>query len=319
VNPFRLLVAGIVLLLGRGKRRRDRQVLPMPEPQGGARAEAAVFALLGAVSLAALGFAVVYFTSADTRLLGLALGLAFLFAAAAAIVFAKRLLPEEELVKPRPELGDEHATEEVLGIVEEGGRPVSRKRLLLTAAGGAGAALGAAAILPALSLGPSAGPALSRSPWRRGRRLVDEHDHPIVADEIALGSFRTAFPEGADKEDMASPVVVVRIPEKDLELPHGRSSWAPRGILAYSKICTHAACAVALFRYPTYHPREPGPALICPCHYSTFDVARGAEVVFGPAGRPLPQLPLEIDGDGTLVAGGGFSDRVGPSWLKVRE
>jgi ubiquinol-cytochrome c reductase iron-sulfur subunit len=319
MNPFRLLVAGLALLLGRGRRKREREVLPAPKPAGGARSELAVFMLLGGVSLAAVAFGVVYFTSASTPLLGLTLGLAFVFAAAASIVFAKRLLPEEEVVKHRPELGNEQAIEEALDAVEEGGRQLSRKRLLLTAAGGAGAALGAAAILPALSLGPSAGSAFSRSPWRRGSRLVDEHDHPLVADEISVGSFRTAFPEGVDKDDLASPVVVVRIPENELDLPHERSGWAPRGIVAYSKVCTHAACAVALFRYPSYNQREPGPALVCPCHYSTFDVARGGLVTFGPAGRALPQLPLEIDPEGKLVAGGGFSGRVGPSWLKVRK
>ena len=318
MNPFRLLVAGVVLLLGRGRRRRGREVPPKPQPTGGPGSEALVLLLLGAVSLAALAFGVVYFTNASTPLLGLTLGLAFVFAAAASIVFAKRLLPEEEYVKPRPELGNEEAVAEVDEVVAESGRGVSRKRLLLTAAGGAGAVLGAATLLPALSLGPSAGGAFVRSAWRRGKRLVDEHDQPLVADEIALGSFRTAFPEGVNKDDLASPLVVVRIPENELRLPHERSGWAPRGIIAYSKICTHAACAVALFRYPSYRPREPGPALVCPCHYSTFDVARGGEVIFGPAGRALPQLPLEIDADGNLVAGGDFSGRVGPSWLKVR-
>ena len=44
----------------------------------------------------------------------------------------------------------------------------------------------------------------------------------------------------------------------------------------------------------------------------------GAKVLFGPAGRPLPQLPLEIDGDGNLRARGGFSGPVGPSWWGVR-
>jgi ubiquinol-cytochrome c reductase iron-sulfur subunit len=56
---------------------------------------------------------------------------------------------------------------------------------------------------------------------------------------------------------------------------------------------------------------------VCPCHYSTFDPTTGATVVFGPAGRPLPQLPLAIDTDGVLTAGGNYSDAVGPSWWGV--
>ena len=42
-------------------------------------------------------------------------------------------------------------------------------------------------------------------------------------------------------------------------------------------------------------------------------------VIFGPAGRSLPQLPLEIDSSGRLRAGGNFSGPVGPSWWGVRE
>jgi ubiquinol-cytochrome c reductase iron-sulfur subunit len=97
-----------------------------------------------------------------------------------------------------------------------------------------------------------------------------------------------------------------------------RKDWAPRGIVAYSKICTHAGCAVALYRKPTFAAVEPRPALVCPCHYSTFDPARGGAVLFGPAGRPLPQLPLEIDRNGHLRAAGTFSGPVGPGWWGVR-
>ncbi|MGH9060320.1 MAG: Rieske (2Fe-2S) protein, partial [Acidimicrobiales bacterium] len=90
------------------------------------------------------------------------------------------------------------------------------------------------------------------------------------------------------------------------------------GILAYSKICTHAGCAIGLYRKPLFPGVEPEPALVCPCHYSTFNPADGAQVIYGPAGRPLPQLPLTIDAQGNLRAGGNFSARVGPSWWGVR-
>ena len=118
---------------------------------------------------------------------------------------------------------------------------------------------------------------------------------------------------------VSDAVVVVRVDPGKLDLSPGRDDWAPDGILAYSKICTHAGCAVNLFRKPLYPPRTPGPALVCPCHYSTFDVLRGAAVNFGPAGRPLPQLPLAIDRGGHLVATGSLSGKVGPAWSGVRE
>src|SRR4030095_9150247 len=98
--------------------------------------------------------------------------------------------------------------------------------------------------------------------------------------------------------------LVVRLHEDDLRLPQQREGWAPRGILAFSKICTHAGCAVSMFRCPFFSPKVPKPALVCPCHYSTFDPARGGKVIFGPAGRPLPQLPVAVDERGELPAAG---------------
>jgi ubiquinol-cytochrome c reductase iron-sulfur subunit len=170
-----------------------------------------------------------------------------------------------------------------------------------------------------VSLGPiwDTGP-LDRSPWRRGRRVVDEHGKPIKADDILEETFYTGFPEGAAKEDIASSIVIVRVNASKLKLPPGREGWAPQGILAFSKICTHAGCAIALYRKPTFTPVEPNPALVCPCHYSTFDPYTGGSVIYGPAGRPLPQLPLEVDADGNLRAAGNYSARVGPGWWNVR-
>jgi len=137
-------------------------------------------------------------------------------------------------------------------------------------------------------------------------------DVSLTVDE---GSFVTAFPEHADKEDLGSPIVVVRVDPSTLNLPAQRRTWAPEGILAYSKICTHAACAISLYRSPLSPSTQArGPALVCPCHYSTFDVLNGGGVEFGPAGRPLPQLPLSIDARGALRAAGPMSGPVGPSW-----
>jgi ubiquinol-cytochrome c reductase iron-sulfur subunit len=147
---------------------------------------------------------------------------------------------------------------------------------------------------------------------------VDEQGKPLRAADIEQKVFYTAYPEGADREQYGSPVVIVRLDPRDLHLPAERRNWAPGGILAYSKICTHAGCAISLYRVPTFPPVQPRPALVCPCHYSTFDPARAGEVLFGPAGRPLPQLPLRIDGNGELRAAGNFSGAVGPSWWGVR-
>jgi ubiquinol-cytochrome c reductase iron-sulfur subunit len=313
----RWLVAALLLLIGRRGARPERPERPQFEAEG--RDELLTLALLVAVPAACVAFVLVYFTDASTQWLGLAIGGAFALAAAAAGLAGKRLVAQKKHVEPRPELEHVEEREEVLRELREPGEGLTRRRLLLTAAGGAVAALLGALAIPALSLGPGAGGRLTRSPWRRGRRLVDERGRPIPADTIGVGNFLTAFPEGADREDFASPVVVVRIKQDELRLPADRSDWAPEGILAFSKICTHAGCAITLFRYPLYRPRSPKPALVCPCHYSTFDVARGGHRIFGPADRALPQLPLAIDGEGNLVAAGDFSGRVGPSWWGVRK
>jgi ubiquinol-cytochrome c reductase iron-sulfur subunit len=169
------------------------------------------------------------------------------------------------------------------------------------------------------ALGPSVGESIVATPWRRGRRLVDEQGVPLTADDVPESSFVTAFPEGADRRELGSPVVLVREDPSTLRLPAGREDWAPEGILGFSKICTHAGCAIALYRQPLHEPTSLPPGLGCPCHYSVFDTRRGGSVVAGPAGRALPQLPLVIGPGRELRAGGGFSGPIGPSWWGVRK
>lgn len=314
----RWLVALLVLLLGK---RQPRRALPPGRPvrQADRRAENLTLLLLLCAMAAAAAFIAFYFANPDTQFLGATLGLALVLLAAACLVAAKRVVPQIEGVKDRPELDDPFEQEEVLSVIAEGAEGVSRKRLFLLAGGGAAGLVGAALLTPALSCGPEANRVLSQSPWTRGRRLVTELDEPITAAGILVGELVTAFPQGADKEDIASPVIVVRVRPEELDLPDERRGWAPAGLIAYSKICTHAGCAVSEYRYPSYGPTAPGPAVVCPCHYSTFSVTNGGKRIFGPAGRALPQLPLAIDGNGDLVAAGGFSGRPGPSWWGVRK
>jgi ubiquinol-cytochrome c reductase iron-sulfur subunit len=318
------LIAGAVLALGRRRPprppRQEHRIVPPGAPDRSA--ETVVILLFAASALSAIGFVAVYALDRlpdQTQLLGLALGLAFLFLAAASIAIGERLVVTEELEEDYPPPEHEREQEELEQLVEESGERFTRRRLVTLAGAGAAGALGVAILTPAASLGPVLDLAsFVRSPWRRGRRLVDGDGRPLAAAAVEEGTFYTAFPDGADREQLASPLVVVRLPTADLRLPDGRGGWAPHGILAYSKVCTHAGCAIALYRKPTFAPTQPKPALVCPCHYSTFDPASGGAVLFGPAGRPLPQLPLAIDAAGNLRAAGDFSGPVGPSWWGVR-
>jgi ubiquinol-cytochrome c reductase iron-sulfur subunit len=294
------------------------------------RIELVICALLGASALGSVAFIVVYLADADTQALGASLALALGCLSAALILAGRRLLPSSPTAEERAEFArppeDPGVTvgpaaeqaEEVAGEIVSPAATITRRRLLAGAAGAAGAALGAALIVPAASLGPSVADRLHRSPWRAGIRLVDEDDVPVTPAKLGERGFITAFPEGANKRELAAPVIVVHLDPDSLELPPSREGWAPDGLVAYSKICTHAGCAVSIPRSPLYPAQAPRPALVCPCHFSTFDPAKGADVIFGPAGRALPQLPLAIDSTGVLIAAGALSGDVGPSWRGVR-
>jgi len=317
-----VLLSGVVLLLGRRRTppQPDAHLLP-PVPKQ-ARAETAVIALLFLAALCAAAFPVVYFVDSipdQTQFLGLAIGLALLFLAAALIVAAETVIPTEALAHAYPP--DEHEDDEeyVAGLVEESGKGFTRRRLFKLGLLSAGGALGVAGLIPAVSFGPLGVKEFYGTPWRKGRRLVDEDGKPLQAADIEEKALYTAFPEGADKEEQGSAVVVVRLPRSSLKLSGRVEGYDADGVVAYSKVCTHAGCAISLYRAPLFAADEPRPALVCPCHYSTFDPSNGGGVTFGPAGRPLPMLPLSIDGNGELRARGNFDNPVGPSWWGVRE
>ncbi len=314
------LISALVLLLGRGQPHREKRIVPAQPPN--ARAELAVLALFGLSSTAALGFVVAYAFNLPTPILGLALGLALALFAAALFVVALRLVPTEELEHPYPPEESPREQEAIARYVDEAGDGITRRRFFKLGLLGATGALGLALITPAVSFGPlfRVGDFLV-TPWRRGRRLVDEHGRPYKGTDIEQNDFYLAFPEhtsAAEKEQLAAPLVVVRLPVSELRLPPHLKGYDAGGIVAYSQICTHAGCAITLYRAPLFQPDEPRPALVCPCHYSTFDPASGGKVTFGPAGRDLPMLPIYKDAAGYLRAKGTFDGPVGPSWWGVR-
>jgi ubiquinol-cytochrome c reductase iron-sulfur subunit len=101
--------------------------------------------------------------------------------------------------------------------------------------------------------------------------------------------------------------VLIRLSNEDFTTQKGRETWAPKGYVAYSKLCTHLGCPVGLYEQQLQ-------LLVCPCHQSMFDVNNGAIPQFGPAPRPLPQLPLYIDANGNLRAQSDYHTPVGPGF-----
>jgi ubiquinol-cytochrome c reductase iron-sulfur subunit len=310
------LLAGLVLLAAR-----RRPSSPDEETPKAPRAEALALILLALASLSAVAFVVLYAFSVpgETQWLGLVLGGACIFIAAALVVTSHRLVVTEELVEDYPSASHPEEQEAVEQIFAAGGERLTRRGLFRLGLLGAGGAFGLALLTPAVSLGPLFHiKDFLGTPWRRGRRLVDENGRPWRADDIQENDFYTAFAEGANTEELGSPLVLVRLPQSALRLPARLRGYDAGGIVAYSKICTHAGCAIAMYRAPLYQPAEPSRALVCPCHYSTFDPASGGTVIYGPAGRPLPMLPIAIDASGHLRAKGNFDEQVGPSWWGSR-
>lgn len=259
-------------------------------------------------------------TVATLRLQNLLLGLGTAFAmfgiGIGIVHWAKTLMPDHEWVEERhqirPESDRRDAERIVTGILSESGigrRPLIRNTLI---------GAGALAVLPAIAifrdLGPLPGNALRRTMWDRGVRLSRDPDGtPIRAADVTIGSVFHVIPEGLNEaedklEQKAKAVVLLmRLEPADLNPSPGRENWAYEGIVAYSKICTHVGCPVALYEQRTHH-------LLCPCHQSTFDVTQECKVIFGPAAHPLPQLPIMVDDQGYLVAQSDFLDPVGPSF-----
>ena len=142
-------------------------------------------------------------------------------------------------------------------------------------------------------------------------RLVDVDGNPVTTHTLEVDSITTVFPEGyVGSAD--SQAVLVRVEPGLLRLPSNRAAGAPDGLVCYSKICTHAGCPVGLFLASVHQLR-------CPCHQSTFDVLNGAEPIYGPAPRALPQLPIEVDDQGFLLSKGDFSAPVGPSFWDMTD
>ncbi len=287
------------------------RVRPRPRTRQEARAEVIVGALFVLTFLAGIGFVAAYAVDASTQVQGVLLALAFAGLGAGIVLWAQRLLPTRRTIEARHALRPEPAAEvsEAEAAMREAESGFTRRHVLLGFLGTALAGLGAALVVPALSLGPAPGRELFVTKWRKGSRLVDVDGNPVNADQLAVGGVVTVFPEGAPGDAMAQ-TLLIRVPPDLLDLPAGRQSWAPDGYVAYSKVCTHAGCPVGLYRAIQH-------ALICPCHQSTFDVLDGAQPTFGPAARALPQLPIQLQPDGTFVALGDFPEPVGPSFWNM--
>jgi ubiquinol-cytochrome c reductase iron-sulfur subunit len=304
------------------------------------RAERQVAGMFGIATVLILGSCVAYlFVDIDATFLdfnasnfaiGLCLGLALLLIGMGAIQWAKKLMTDHEIVEQRhPAASSPEDRATTVGVLKLGNQEsgFGRRKMIRNSLFGALGALGLPAIIFLGDLGPLPGNSFSRTVWKRGMRVVsDVTGVPIRPEDLEIGQLVNAEPDIlVENEDDDSggehtlegtallnakakaAVILVRMQPKDITPYPGRVNWGIDGILCYSKICTHVGCPISLWEQQTHQ-------LLCPCHQSTFDLADNGVVVFGPAARSLPQLPLGLDSEGFIIAMSDFHEPVGPSF-----
>jgi quinol---cytochrome c reductase iron-sulfur subunit len=255
--------------------------------------------------------------------LGTALSVALLALGTGSMIWVRHLTPDIEIEEERHDLPSDpkdrkafaRTFAEGAAISQVTRRPLMRRTLLL-----ATAPLALAPLVLLRDLGPLPQTDLRHTVWRKGKRVVTlGGNRPLRSADLSTpGSMITVIPEGYQDDQNAlakAGVILIKFAPDELHIPTNYNggtmvnsmNWTVDNIVAYSKICTHVGCPVALYEQTTHH-------ILCPCHQSTFDAANGANVIFGPAARALPQLPLMVDKDGFLAAASDFVEPVGPSF-----
>ncbi len=312
---------------------RPRELPADPDDLPGAkRAERVVVTCFLIAMLAGLGFIAAYVifrvhsvgnVQRSNLALGATMSLAFLALGAGVVIWVKRLMPWVEITEARKPLRSSQEDRAAFAeTFEEGAeasqfvkRPMLRRTLI--------AATLPVAVAPVLllrDLGPLPRKDLDHTVWRAGMRLLNYGANTPIrpGDFSSPGGMITVVPNGFQDNFNAlakAAVIIIKFAPGQIEFTPGQApvagkvveNWTVDNIVAYSKICTHVGCPAALYEQTTHH-------ILCPCHQSTFDATKGAQVIFGPATRPLPQLPMTVDAEGFLVARHDFTEPVGPSY-----
>jgi ubiquinol-cytochrome c reductase iron-sulfur subunit len=295
----------------------------VPDLERAKRAERLVAACFLIAMVAGFGFIVCYALFEvhtvtgvlhSNLALGSTMGLAFLAMGVGATIWVRHLMPDVEQAEERHTLASSPEDREAFAkTFEEGAeasgfvkRPLVRRTLLA-----ATVPVALAPIVLLRDMGPLPGTSLDYTVWRKGMRLLTSgSNRPLTPGDFdSPGGMITVVPEGFQDDDEAlakAAVIIIKFAPGELQ-PPTVMNWTVDGIVAYSKICTHLGCPAALYEQTTQH-------ILCPCHQSTFDAPRGAKVIFGPATRPLPQLPMTVNPAGYLVAQSDFHEPVGPSF-----
>jgi rieske iron-sulfur protein len=128
----------------------------------------------------------------------------------------------------------------------------------------------------------------------------------VRAEDLALGGPQVQVypmaPDGTVRNDNRLNLVILAKFDP-AALSDETRARAADGVVAYSAVCTHQGCPVNAWS-------KDKSAFVCSCHGSVFDPKKGAQVIFGPAPRPLAALGLKLK-DGVVTVASTFSGRVG--------
>jgi ubiquinol-cytochrome c reductase iron-sulfur subunit len=283
------------------------------DPWRARRMEYFIAMLWGVTGLCGIGLMACYWTGGQAQVEGWLLLGAFGFLGAGLLLWARNLLPGHEVTAVRHQhISEPEVRAAVVDALSRGAEPMLSRRgfLVKKVLVPVGGIFGIAALWPLASMGPRPGNALYHTKWYPGARLVTEDGRALTVDDVVVDGIMTVWPEGYINQAQ-SAAVLINIGGAPLQARPGQAGFevvsGANGLVAFSKVCTHAGCAVSLFNVLSMQ-------LICPCHQSTFNILQDCKPVFGPASRPLPQLPLGVAPGGYLVARSDFIEPIGPGF-----
>jgi ubiquinol-cytochrome c reductase iron-sulfur subunit len=335
----------------------DRARFPVPGTRAEKRAERQVAGWFILAALTGLAFIVAFIAwphewvppgedgstayALYTPIIGSTLGVSILAVGMGVIAYSKKLLPEDLTIQQRhdgrsAEVERRTAAARLVQTGQQSG--IGRRKLIVRSMGAAGGILGAGIAVAAFG-------GLVKNPWKEGDespllvtewrsddgervylRKMDGVGEDVVlvrAGDLQPGSMQTVYPfkesDRSDPEKLAetvrsgdSPVMLVRLRSNVPVIKRaGQEDFNYGSLFAYSKICSHMGCPTSLYEDQTMR-------ILCPCHQSQFQANEYARPIFGPAARPLAQLPITVDDQGYLYARSDFIEPVGPGFWERR-